>query len=120
MSEVRLRWDGRQVSEGVRHATARALREASEHLLTEANKTVPIETGALMRSGVSDVDEQRLEATVSYGHNESAAYAMKQHEDTTIRHDPGRRAKWLELTLNEQRRRLQQYIENEIKRALRG
>lgn len=116
MSDVRLRWDGDKVKGNVRKAAAKALRDGAEHLLTEANRTVPLETGDLMRSGAPDVDEQALEATVSY----DVPYAVRQHEETTYRHDPGRRAKWLELTLDEQRRRIQSYIEDEIKKALRG
>jgi len=120
MSDVKLRWDGAKVQAGVRAAAISGLRDGAEHLLTEANKTVPIETGALMRGGVADVDEERLEASVSYGNNESAAYAVTQHEDTTLRHDEGRRAKWLEMTLNEQRRKIQRHVEDKIKQALRG
>ena len=116
MSDVRLRWDGDKVKENVRKAAAKALRDGAEHLLTEANRTVPIREGTLMRSGVADVDEKALEATVSY----DTPYAVRQHEETTYRHAPGRRAKWLELTLAEQRRQIQKLIEDEIRRALRG
>jgi len=116
MSDVRLQWDGGRVHDSVRGAAARGLRKGAEHLLTEANRTVPIREGTLMRSGVADVDEKALEATVSY----DTPYAVRQHEETTYRHSPGRRAKWLELTLDEQRRQIQKLIEDEIRRALRG
>ena len=116
MSNVRLRWDGQKVSDNVRREAVRGLRDGAEHLLTEANKTVPIETGELMRSGVPDVDDKALEATVSY----DTPYAVRQHEETTYRHDPGRRAKWLELTLDEERARIQRYIEDKIRATLRG
>jgi len=116
MSNVRLTWNGDELRENVRKAAARALRDGAEHLLTEANKTVPIETGELMRSGAPDVDDKALEATVSY----DVPYAVPQHERTDFRHDPGRRAKWLELTLDEERARIQRYIEDKIRAALRG
>lgn len=116
MSDVRMRWDGDKVQASVRAAGVKGLRDGSEHLLAESNKTIPIETAEMMRSGVSDVDEQALEATVSY----DTPYTVVQHERTDLRHDPGRRAKWLELTLDEQRARIQRYIEDEIKKALRG
>ena len=120
MSNVRLKWNGDELRENVRKAAARGLRDGAEHLLEEANKTVPFREGALARGGIPDVDEQALEASVSYGNNESAPYAVKQHEDTTLRHLPGRRAKWLELTLDEEQARIQRYIEDKIRAALRG
>lgn len=116
MSDVRMTWHGQRVSKEVAQAAVRGLRDGAEHLLTTANYTIPLETGDMMRSGVPDVDEERLEASVSY----DTPYAVTQHEDTTLRHDPGRRAKWLEETLNEERRKIQSYIEVKIKDALRG
>ncbi len=119
MRDVRLTWNGQKVTADVEQAAVRGLGDGSEHLLTESNKTVPIQEGALMRGGMTDVDETALEASVSYGNNESAPYAVTQHEDTTLRHDEGRRAKWLEKTLNEQRTRIQQYIEDQLRTAMR-
>ena len=120
MSDVRLRWDGGKLQEGVRRATVKALRDTAEDLLTEANKTVPLRDGDLMRSGLADVDEQALEASVSYGHGPAAPYAVVQHERTDFRHSEGRRAKWLELALDENRARYQRYIADQIRKALRG
>ena len=118
--DVRMKWDGDRVQEMLRRAAAKALRDAAEDLLTEANKTVPLRDGDLMRSGLVDVDEQALEASVSYGHGPAAPYAVVQHERTDFRHSEGRRAKWLELTLDENRARYQQYIADQVRRALRG
>ena len=119
MSDVRVTWNGKKVSADVAKAAVRGLRDGAEHLHTTSNQTVPKEEGHLERSGVVDVDEIRLEASVSYGHGPAAPYALKQHEDTTLRHDEGRRAKWLELTLNEEREKIQRHIEKRIEDALR-
>src|SRR5690606_42006461 len=73
-----------------------------------------------MRSGLADVDEKTLEASVSYGHGPAAPYAVVQHERTDFRHSEGRRAKWLELALVENRARYQSYIAEQIRKALRG
>lgn len=119
MSDVRLRWNGKRVSADVQSAAIIGLRDISEHLLTESNKTVPIETGELMRSGIADVDKEALEASVSYGAGSAAPYALRQHEDMDLRHDPGRRAKWLEKTLDEQGERMQKHVENKLRDAMR-
>lgn len=113
---AKVRWYGRQVSANVRAAGIRGLRLAAEHVLEEANRTVPLEEGTLMRSGTVSVDERQGVAAISY----DTPYAIRQHEDTTLRHDPGRRAKWLQLTLQERARAIRDYIAGEIKKALRG
>ena len=74
------------------------LRMGAELLLEVSNRTVPIEEKILLASGTVEVDEAGLQSAVGY----DTAYAARQHEETTWRHDPGRRAKWLELTLQEQ------------------
>lgn len=94
---ARLKWNGRVISDRMRHATADAILVGMEYLLTEANKTVPLDESMLEKSGTSSVDERALVGAVSY----DTPYAARQHEDLTYRHTPGRRAKWLELTLVE-------------------
>lgn len=94
---IRLVLDRRAiVSQLVRRAAADALNDAAEVLLEEVNPTVPIEEGILEGSGqVDSATSSDLVARVGYG-GEAGAYAVKQHEDTTLRHDEGRTAKWLE------------------------
>ena len=69
---------------------------AAEHLLGEANKKVPIEEATLQRSGTVSTDPENFTAAVSY----DTPYAVKQHEDMTLRHDKGRSAKYLEGAMN--------------------
>lgn len=108
-----MRWHGDDVTRRMHQAAARGLRDAAEHLLEQSNRTVPIEEGTLQRSGQVSVDDQRLEAAVSY----DTPYAIRQHEDMTFRHAPGRRAKWLELTLNERAASIRDHIQNGIRDA---
>ena len=61
---------------------------------------------------VTQIDD--LTVAISY----DTPYAVRQHEDTRLRHDPGRRAKWLERTLQEERQRVQKWIADEIGKAL--
>jgi len=113
---TRFRWEGRFVSQKVREAAVEGLRDAAEHLLEYANRTVPLEEGTLMRSGQADVDPETLEASISY----DTPYAVVQHERLDFKHDPGRRAKWLELSLNEREESIQRYIARKIQESLRG
>ena len=94
-----------QVRAEMHAAAAATLEDAAGELLQVANQTVPKEEGILEGSGEVSVDAEALSAQVSYG-GEASAYAIKQHEDTTLRHDGGRRAKWLELAAKENTHRL--------------
>ncbi|MDQ1053174.1 hypothetical protein QE394_001102 [Arthrobacter sp. SORGH_AS 212] len=74
----------------------RAVALAAEHVLGVSNKSVPIEEDTLERSGTVSTDPGNFTAAVSY----DTPYAVKQHEDMTLRHDNGRSAKYLENAMN--------------------
>lgn len=86
---------GAPVEDVARGAAARGLALAAEHVLDVAGESVPIEEGTLARSGRTSVDPEELRAAVSY----DTPYAVRQHEDMTLRHDEGRSAKFLERAL---------------------
>lgn len=69
---------------------------AAEHILGESKKRVPIEEATLERSGTVSTDPGTFTAAVSF----DTPYAVKQHEDMTLRHDRGRSAKYLEGAMN--------------------
>jgi len=99
----------------VRAACASALSDAAEHILEEANRTVPIEEGVRARSGNPDGDAGAGAAPVSH----AAPCAARQHEETGWAHDPGRRAKWLELTLNERTADVRRFFATRLGSVLR-
>lgn len=111
----RVVWSGDLATERVRAAAMDALEDAAEFLLQEANETAPIEEATLIRSGTVSVDRSKGVARISY----DTPYARRQHEDTRLRHDPGRRAKWLERTLNEQATRVGRYIGDQVRKKVR-
>ncbi len=114
---VRWRIDRRKIAaRAIRGRLAGDLWRAAQFTLEEANRTIPIEEGTMARSGHVSIDEERLVAAISYG-GPASAYVVRQHEDLTYRHDEGRRAKWLELTLREQARALRAYLAAAYKRA---
>lgn len=89
-----------------------AVDDATEHLLEQANRTIPIETATMERSGqaTSEAQPGRVVGVVSY----DTPYAARQHEDTRLRHDDGRRAKWLEATMAEETPRVGKFIADRI------
>ena len=91
-----------------------ALKDAAEFLLEQANRTVPLEEDTLERSGKATVVSDES-AAVSY----DTPYARRQHEDLTLNHAPGRRAKWLQRTLTEETARLNEIIANRLREANR-
>ncbi|MEK9521457.1 hypothetical protein MIU24_18985 [Streptomyces venezuelae] len=116
MSRARIRWNGAAVLDAERAGALLGLRLGAEHLLGEARRVVPIEEANLERSGVASVDEASMTAGVSF----DTPYAVRQHEDMTLRHDDGRTAKYLERPLNEQAGPITEIIAAQVRRALRG
>lgn len=104
-----------EVTMRLREAATIALEDAGAELLRTANETVPYREGVLKSSG-----EVRpagyLKIQVIYG-GEASAYAVKQHEDTTLSHPGGGRAKWLELAAKENAQRLFAEIAESIRGA---
>jgi hypothetical protein len=101
-----------------RSGAIKGLRNATEHLLAQSTQVVPYEEGILSATGKVSV-ETRLgaeSAAVSY----DTVYALRQHEEVTWRHDPGRKAKYLQDSYNENRRAMERLIAAGIRRALRG
>lgn len=82
--------------------------------MAESNKIIPLEEGTLMRSGQTSIDEANLTGTVSYG----TPYAVRQHEEMTWRHAPGRQAKYLETAVNASRQECLRIMQSELRRWL--
>lgn len=112
---ARMRWEGRRqwTSRG-RRLASEGLERALEHLLTESRKIVPLDEGTLERSGRVNVDG--LEGSVSY----DTVYAVRQHEELTWKHLPGRSAKYLEIPMNREQDVMLQLMAVSLRRWLRG
>ena len=75
----------------IEQAISDGIREAAEEILEQSNRVVPTDPSQeLERSGKVTTDGPT--AAVSY----DTEYAVVQHERMNYRHDPGRRAKFLE------------------------
>jgi hypothetical protein len=99
----------------MREGAARGLLLAAEHVLQVSNEVVPLDESELQRSGVASVDEPSLTAMVSY----DTPYAVRQHEELTWRHAPGRTAKYLENSLNTAGPEVTAIIAAQVRRAMR-
>lgn len=107
-------WFGAEAKARVSAGARKGLGLAAAFAMTEANKTVPLDQGPLQRSAGFDVDSDGQTAVVYY----NTPYARRQHEELGWRHQQGRRAKWLELTMSEQSARIQQIIATQIRAAI--
>jgi len=94
-----LEWNGDRIAAILADATMDGLELAAEHLLQVSSELVPHEEGDLERSGEVSRDDARGATAVSF----DRSYAVRQHEDQTLRHDEGRKAKYLELPMHEER-----------------
>ena len=102
-----------QVSARLHDAAAKALADIVEDDLRETLQVVPIEEGTLGRSGFTQVDDDSLTAQVAF----DTPYALRQHEDPTLKHDAGRKEHFLEDTVELNRKRHIEYLQNAIRSA---
>ncbi|MEV0445857.1 hypothetical protein AB0I84_12860 [Streptomyces spectabilis] len=112
---VRMNFQGQRLwtSRG-RRLASEGLSRALEHGLSVSNSRVPLDEGTLERSGRIDVDG--LNGAISY----DTPYAVRQHEELTWRHLPGRRAKYLESAMNDEREVMLRLMAVPLRRWLRG
>lgn len=107
----KVNWDDSKARAIVQSGGSSAVRDCANFLLDESRKQVPIDTGALSRSGAVSVEG--LNGTVSY----DTPYAVVQHEKLSLHHQRGRKAKYLEDPCNDPalKARMMEYLGNNIK-----
>ena len=107
------RWHGKEVREKIRKAAAEGLLEAAEALRQDSQQEAPVQEGTMILSADTDIDQRALKASVFY----DTPYATKQHEDRTISHRNGRKAKYLEDPANANRDRYMGRVAKRIREA---
>lgn len=106
---------------GATAGAAKGLGLALHLMLQASNKRVPWEEGDLSRDGAVVLDEEELLGAVTYGNTEeTAAYAERQHEDMTLRHDAGKTAKFLEIARLEVREQSLAILAEQVKQGMGG
>lgn len=101
------------VPKRMHEAAADALADILEDALRESNQVVPIEEATLQRSGFTELDRENLTGQVAY----DTPYAVRQHEDPTLKHDAGRKDHYLEDTVEQNRRRHLEYLQRAVRQA---
>lgn len=96
---MRIEWNDDEVIAALEAASFEGTQLAGEYLLGESDALVPLEEGDLSRSGEVTSDATTGQVAVSY----DRPYAVRQHEELTWRHDPGRTAKYLEGPMHDER-----------------
>ncbi len=102
----------------MRRAMLDAIQNVAEDLLEDANRTIPIDTGRMMNSGRAESEETHtgVRAVVSY----DTPYTVRQHEDLSLRHKPGRRGMWLTYAAKENMPKYRVYLAGEVKKRTGG
>lgn len=112
---VEMQWSGRrQWTDRGRRLAGEGLARALEHTLGVSQTLVPLDEGPLQRSG--KVVQVGLNGAITY----DTPYAVRQHEELTWRHAPGRSAKYLEIPMNTERDVMLQLMAVDLRRWLRG
>lgn len=104
------------VAPRMRKAAAEALQDVADAGLEEANKTIPLEEGIMQDSGFTELDDSALTSQIAY----STPYAVKQHEDPTLNHDPGREDHWLERSVERNRVPYAEFIAKKVRERMGG
>lgn len=104
-------------NQAVGAACADAVRRACEDLLRQSRNEVPYDQGDLSNSGKVTVvrRDDEVEGAVSF----DTPYAVVQHEDPTLQHQDGRKAKYLGDPLRENAPRYHTYVANRVRRNLK-
>ena len=137
-------WYGDEVEKKTRKAANKAMYQAAENLLTEANKLVPHDEGTLEGSGM--VTQEKLPnpksayaraktAGIAANHNTkvdwqgkpefyisyNTPYAVRWHEaDTgTVNFRGGRQSKWLEKTSKRIGKKTEEWVAKEFRKWMR-
>lgn len=111
MSKVKLKleWNGPEINALIHHKAEKGLRAAANVLLDESRKEVPHDFGSLEGTGAVSDDFPNLSVNVSY----DKPYAVRWHEEDA-NFQRGRKKKYLEDPLNNNRDRLLEYIRQQM------
>lgn len=115
MATIRRSWHGDRVKRGVHAAAVDGVRRAAWHLHGVSTSIAPIDDGILIATAGVDVDEASARASVYY----ITPYAVRQHEELSYRHEPGRQAKYLEQPHNTERAAMLALIAAQIRPEMR-
>jgi hypothetical protein len=134
------KWRIKEAVKIAEEAGLKALRTGAEAILTEAIDEAPVDTGTLRRSGTVTVGElpdgEKVYEAAKDGNEMkdafpekigkekavyisfSTPYSRRQHEELGYNHPLGGKAKYLEDPFNRNKKKVLQYAEKQVKKAL--
>jgi|SRR6476469_6065202 len=105
-----------QAEQAIRAAMVQGVHEACDDLLSVSRDEIPYDQGDLSNSGLAAVEATATGANGAVGYD--TPYAARQHEDPTLRHQDGRKARFLGDPLRENADRYLDHIASTINNAL--
>ncbi len=140
MSDRKFKWRGEEAVKNIEEVALKAMRTGAEAILTEAIDEAPFESGTLRRSGTVTVgglpDGARVFWAAEAGNGMKDAfsdpvgeeksvyisfntpYARRQHEDLTLNHPRGGKAKYLEDPFKRNAKKVERLVVQRVKAAL--
>lgn len=115
MAGIKTRSTFKDVHPKIRTAMRSAMHNALDHVLDEANKMVPHDEGTLQGTGTVTLHKIKLTGYVSY----NTPYAVRLHEHPEYNFQRGRRGKWLEIAVEQEKSSVQNYLHDQIKKAFK-
>ena len=104
---IKITWDGldalkkamsKQGVDETKVVLKMALYQEAQLIMSKSLRLVPVDTTALKQSGGIEPPRTRgdhIEVVMGYG-GAASAYALRQHEDLSYKHEAGKTAKYLE------------------------
>jgi hypothetical protein len=116
---VKSNWNSRKVMTAILPAAITGLERTAEEVAAEALIQVPRDEEVLAESMEMTPSENGQAVTISFGaHGPASAYAARQHEDLTLDHPNGGKAKYLEDPMKTHGTRLAENVAEEVRRVL--
>lgn len=109
-----LNWKGGEVTNRIEDVVDSTAYGAASIVHEDAVQRTPVETGTL-RATAAVKRTGNGQAHITYG----TKYARRQHEEIGWNHPGGGEAKFLENALHAQRDKVRDFIQDEIRKALR-
>lgn len=111
--KTRIHWD--DVQPHVKTALRRGVFNGLEYMLDKSNAITPHDEGILEGTGTVTLDPKKIKGTISY----NTPYAIRLHEHPEYNFQRGRKGKWLELTVEKEKDKMQQYLQSSLSQLFR-
>lgn len=101
---------------------ARALVDEANEIFDISQQQVPVDTNVLRSSGMVHnpvISQNEIMVEISYGGG-AKAYAMRQHENESYNHAPGKKAKYLYDPVKDRIPKLADHLADRIMAMIRG